>query len=138
MVAARGRIGVVVNAVIAQVNAGINNEDAGVGIAAAVAVPPPVPNVIAVQPPVLPPLTPLEEVFTEIGFSANAARMLTSPNDQNITLPSLALMYNAKVKTLCATMRKPGGSEQRTKVATRCVTWPVTTVVHHESWLQGT
>jgi hypothetical protein len=64
-------------------------------------------------------LTPLEEAFTEIGFSANAARMLTSPNDQNITLPSLALMDDAEVMTLCATMRKPGGGKQVTNVAIR-------------------
>jgi hypothetical protein len=45
--------------------------------------------------------------------------MLTSPNDQNITLPSLALMDDAEVKTLCATMRKPQGGTQGTNVATR-------------------
>jgi hypothetical protein len=92
---------------------------AGVGGAAVTAGPPPVPNVIAVQPPGLPPLTPLEEAFTEIGFSGDAARMLTSPNDQNITLPSLALMDKVEVKTLYATMRKPGGGEQGINVATR-------------------
>jgi hypothetical protein len=64
-------------------------------------------------------LTPLEEAFTKIGFSIDAARMLTSPNDQYITLPSLALRDDAEVKTLCATMRKPGGGEQGTNVATR-------------------
>jgi methionine aminopeptidase len=64
-------------------------------------------------------LTPLEEAFTEIVFSANVARMLTSPNDQSITLPSLALMDDAEVKTLCETMRKPEGGEQGTNVATR-------------------
>jgi hypothetical protein len=64
-------------------------------------------------------LTQLEEAFNEIGFSADAAMMLTSPNDQNITLPSLALMDEAEVKTLCATMRKPGGGKQGTNVATR-------------------
>jgi hypothetical protein len=82
MVAERGCRGALVNAVIEQANAGIN-----VGAATVVAGPPPVPNVIAVQPPGLAPLTPLEEAFTEIGFSANEARMLTSQNDQDITLP---------------------------------------------------
>jgi hypothetical protein len=119
MVAAQGHRGAVVNAVIAQANAGINVGDEGFGVAAVAAGPPPVPNLIAVQPPGLPPLTPLEEAFTEIGFSINAARMLTSQNDQNITLPSLALMDDAEVKTLCAKMRKPGGGEQGTNVATR-------------------
>jgi hypothetical protein len=85
MVAARGRRGAVVKAAIAQANAGINVGAAGVGVAAVPPGPPPVPSVIADQPPGLPPLTPLEEAFTEIGFSADAARMLTSPNDHNIT-----------------------------------------------------
>jgi hypothetical protein len=119
MVAARGCRGAVVNAVIAKANAGINVGAAGVRIAAVVAGPPPVPNVMEVQPSGLPPLTPLEEAFTEIGFSVDAARILTSPNDQNITLPSLALMDDAEVKTLCATMRKPGGGDQGTNFATR-------------------
>jgi hypothetical protein len=119
MVAAQGRRGAVVNAVIAQANAGINVGSAVVGIAAVVAGPPPVCNVIAVQPSGLPPLTPLEEAFTGIGFSVYASRMLTSPNDQNITLPSLALIDDAEVKTLCATMGKPGGGEQGADVATR-------------------
>jgi hypothetical protein len=119
IVAARGRRGAIANAGIAQANAGINVGVAGVDVVAVPAGPPPFPNVIAIQPPGLPPLTPLEEAFTEIGNSANAARMLTSPNDQNITLPSLGLIYNAEVKTLCATMRKPRGGEQGTNVATR-------------------
>jgi hypothetical protein len=118
MVAAQGLRGAVVNEVIAPVNAGVNVGAAGVGAAAVVVGPPPVPYVIAIQPPGLPLLTPLEEVFTEIVFSADAARMLTSPNDQNITLPSLALMDDAEVNTLCATMRKHGGGEQGTNVAT--------------------
>jgi hypothetical protein len=63
-------------------------------------------------------LTSLEEVLTEIVFSVNAARILTSQNNQNITLPSLALMDNAEVKTICATMRKPGGGNQGTNIAT--------------------
>jgi hypothetical protein len=45
--------------------------------------------------------------------------MLISPSDQNSTLPSLALMDNAEVKMGCTMMRKPGGDEQRTNVATR-------------------
>jgi hypothetical protein len=114
MVGALGRRVAVVNAAIAPANAGINVGAAGVGVAAVPPEPPPVP----VQPPGLPPLSPLEEAFTEIGFSADAARMLTSPIDQNITLLSLALMDDAEVKTLCATMRKPRGGEQGTNVAT--------------------
>jgi hypothetical protein len=111
MVRARGRRGAVVNAAIAQANKVINVGAAGVGLAAVPKRAPPISILIAVQPPGLKPLTPLEEAFTEIGFSADAARMLTSPNNQNITLPSLALMDDAEVKTLCATMRKPGGGE---------------------------
>jgi hypothetical protein len=79
MVAARGRRGVVINAAIAQPTQ--ESTLPGVGVAAVAAGPPPVPNVIAVQPPGLPPLTPLEQAFTEIGFSVDAARMLTSPNN---------------------------------------------------------
>jgi hypothetical protein len=82
MVGAQGRRGAIVNAAIAQANAGINFGAAGVGVAAAPPGPPPVPIVIAVQPPGLPTLTPLE-AFTEIGFSDDAARMLKSPNDQH-------------------------------------------------------
>jgi hypothetical protein len=119
MVVARGRRGAVVNAAIAQANVETNVGLAGVGVVEVAAGPPPVPNVIAVQPPGLLPLTPLDKAFTEIGFSVDAARILTSPNDQNITLPSLALMDDAEVKTLCATMHKPGGGEQGTNVATR-------------------
>jgi hypothetical protein len=119
MVGAQGRKGAIVNAAIAQANAGINVEAAGVGVAAIPPGPPPVPILIDVQPPGLPQLTPLEEAFTEIDFSANAARMITSPKNQNITLPSLALMDDAEVKTLCATMRKPGVGEQGTNVSTR-------------------
>jgi hypothetical protein len=119
MVGAQGRRGAVVNAAIAQANAAIIVAAAGVGLAALPPGPPPVPIVIADQPPGLSPLTPLEEAFTETSFSANAARMLTSPNNQNINLPSLALMDEAEVKTLCATMRKPGGGKQGTNVATR-------------------
>jgi hypothetical protein len=119
MVGARGRRGAVVNAAIAQAHAGTKVGAAGVGVAVVPPGPPPVPIVIPVQPPGLPPLTPPEEVTTEINFSADAARMITSPNDQNITLPSLALMDDAEVKTLCTTMRKPGGGEQGTNVATR-------------------
>jgi hypothetical protein len=73
MVAARGRRASVFNAAIAQVNTpavpppggpvgqdGINAGAAGAGVAAG---PPPVPNVVAVQPPGLPPLTALEEAI---------------------------------------------------------------------------
>jgi hypothetical protein len=84
---------------------GINFGAAGAGV---VAGPPPVPNVIAIQPPGLPPLTPLDQAFVGIGFLEDAARILTSLDNQNITLPSLALMDDAEFKTLCATMRMPG------------------------------
>jgi hypothetical protein len=116
MVASGGQQGVLVNAVIAQANAGIIVPAAGAVISAG---PPPVPIVIAVQPLGLPPLAPLEAAFTEIRFSVNAARVLTAPNNNNITQPSLALMDYSEVKTFCATMRKPGGGEQGTNVATR-------------------
>jgi hypothetical protein len=81
MVAAQGRIGAVVNAAIAQANAGINVGVAGVGVVVVASGPPPVPNVIVAQPSKMPTLTTLEEAFTEILFSVEAARMLTSPND---------------------------------------------------------
>jgi hypothetical protein len=116
---ARGRRGAVVNAAIAQTNAGIIVGNSGVGVEAVPPGPRPVPIVIAVLPPGLPPLTPIEEEFTQIGFSADASRMLTSPYNQKSTLPLLALMDDAEVKTLCATMCKPGGGEQGTNVATR-------------------
>jgi hypothetical protein len=119
MVGACGQRGAIENVAIAQANAGINVGVVGVGVAAVPPGPPPVPIGIALQPPGLPPLTPLEEAFTEIVFSANAARMLTSANNHNFTLPSLALMDDAEVKTPCATMRKPGGGKQGTNVATR-------------------
>jgi hypothetical protein len=99
MVAAQERGGAVVNAAIAQAKAVINVEIAGVGV-------------VAVEAgPLSPPLTPLEVAFTEIGFLVDSASILTSPSDQNITLPSLASMDDAEVKTLCATLRKPGGGE---------------------------
>jgi hypothetical protein len=90
--------------VFAQANSGSNVGVAGVGVAEG---PPPVFNFIAVQAPGLPLLTQLEEKLTEIGFLVNAARILKSPNNQNITLHSLALMDDAELKTLCETMRKP-------------------------------
>jgi hypothetical protein len=70
-----------------------------------------VPNVIAVQPSGLPLLTPLEATFTKFGFLIKAARMLASPNNQNITLPSSVLINDAEFKTLCGTMRKPEGGK---------------------------
>lgn len=80
---------------------------------------PPLPLLPLVEPAMPPPLTPLEEAFMEIGFSENGARILASPNDENITLLSLATMGDAEVKTLCATMRKPGGNVPGIHVATR-------------------
>jgi hypothetical protein len=133
MVGARGRRDAIVNAAFAKANVGNNVGFAGVGGAAVPPGLPPLPNVIAVQPPRLPPLTPLEEAFTEIGFSADASRILTSPNNQNITLPSLALMDDAEVKTLCATMRKPGGGKQGTNVATRAEVLLKNGVLHGQS-----
>jgi hypothetical protein len=103
----------VVNQVIAQANAsavpppGGPPAQVGGNVAAtgggAAAGSPPVPNVIAVHPPGLPPLTPLEQAFVGIGFTKVAARVLISPDNQNIMLPSLALTEDAEVKTLCET-----------------------------------
>jgi hypothetical protein len=60
-------------------------------------------------------LTLWGEAFTKIGFSVKAARMLALPDNQNITLLSLALMNYAEVKPLCEMMRKPGGGKQGTE-----------------------
>jgi hypothetical protein len=64
-----------------------------VGVAAGL---PLVPNDIVNQPPGLPQLAPLEEEYTKIGFLIKAARMLASPNNQYITIPSLARMDDAE------------------------------------------
>jgi hypothetical protein len=85
MVESQGRRAAAMNAAIAQANTpaalppvgpvgqgGINFGAAGAGVAASS---PPVPNVIAVQPPGLPSLTPLEEALIGIGFSEEASRM---------------------------------------------------------------
>jgi hypothetical protein len=92
MVAAGGQRAAVANSAIAQANVPavsppsgpasqgrINLGAEGAGMAAG---PPPVPNVIAAQPHGLPLLTPSEEALIGIGFSKEAARILTSPNDQ--------------------------------------------------------
>jgi hypothetical protein len=51
MVAAQGRRGVVVNAAIVQANAAVNVGVAGVGVAAVVVEPPPIPSFIAFKNP---------------------------------------------------------------------------------------
>jgi hypothetical protein len=121
MVLPQGRRPAEVNAVIAQANVplvppvgglaakvGINIELAGVGVSVK---PIPVPNVVAAQCHRLTRLTPLE-VLTKIRFLIETARMLASPNNQNITFPSLGLRDIAEVKTLCAAMCKSGGGKQ--------------------------
>ena len=83
--------------------------------AAAAAIPAP-----AVVPAMrLPPLTALERAFVGIGFTENGARQLCSVDGENVTLDALPYMDDKVVKTLCQTMRKPGGGEAGTVVSTR-------------------
>ena len=67
----------------------------------------------------VPPLTALEQAFVRIGFTDNGARKLCSPDGENVTLDALPYMDDKVVKTLCQTMRKPGGGEAGTVVSTR-------------------
>jgi hypothetical protein len=67
----------------------------------------------------LPPLTALERAFVGIGFTENGARKLCSVDGENVTLEALPYMDDKVVKTLCQTMRKPGGGEAGTVVSTR-------------------
>jgi hypothetical protein len=53
-----------------------------------------------------------------IGFSEAGARMLASTDGENLTLESISTMDDKEVKTLCQTMRKPGGGGQGTYVST--------------------
>jgi hypothetical protein len=52
----------------------------------------------------LPPLTPLEAAFVNIGFSEAGARLLASTEGENIPLESLSPMEDKEVKTSCQTM----------------------------------
>ena len=52
----------------------------------------------------------LAAAFVNIGFSLDAAVLLTDPNRENITLETLAFLDDKAVKTLCASLRKPGGT----------------------------
>jgi hypothetical protein len=110
---------------------------AAAAVAAAAAVP-------AIPAPArFPPLTALEQAFVRIGFTDNGARklcsadgecnarivafedleegdeVLCSADGENVTLESLPYMDDKTVKTLCQTMRKPGGGEAGVVVSTR-------------------
>jgi hypothetical protein len=64
----------------------------------------PVPYIVAV-----PPLTLLEAASMCKGFSETGAKKLCSIEGENVTLEALFYMDDKVVKTLCQTMRKPGG-----------------------------
>jgi hypothetical protein len=78
----------------------------------------PVPDSVLPVARVLAPLTLLETAFVRIGFTEHGARGLCSIDGENVTLEALTYMDNKVVKTLCQTMRKPGGGENGCVVAT--------------------
>jgi hypothetical protein len=51
----------------------------------------------------------LTAVFVNLGFNQDAARVLTDVNKENITIDTLKDFDDAGVKTLCSSLRKPGG-----------------------------
>ena len=51
----------------------------------------------------------LNAAFIRLGFSEAAAAILADRGKENIDLAALALLDDKQVKTLCMTMRKPGG-----------------------------
>ena len=101
--------------------AGIAAAAARAAAAAAVVAGIPAPAMVPVipAPAMLPPLTALERAFVRIGFTDNGARKLCSVDGENVTLEALPYMDDKVVKTLCQTMRKPGGGEAGTVVSTR-------------------
>jgi hypothetical protein len=88
-------------------------------VAAAEGIQPPAVVPVIPAPARLPALTALERAFVGIGFTENGARKLCSVDGENVTLEALAYMDDKVVKTLCQTMRKPGGGEAGTVVSTR-------------------
>ena len=90
---------------------------AAAGVAAAAAAVPVVPAIPV--PARMPALTALERAFVGIGFTESGARQLCSIDGENVTLDALPYLDDKVVKTLCQTMRKPGGGEEGTVVSTR-------------------
>jgi hypothetical protein len=52
----------------------------------------------------------LNAAFMRLGFGADAAAILSDPAKENLTIEALQLFDDKVVKTLCATLRKPGGT----------------------------
>jgi hypothetical protein len=52
----------------------------------------------------------LNAAFVRLGFSDDAADVLTDPDMENIQIDSLKYFDDKGVKILCATLRKPGGT----------------------------
>ena len=118
--AARGRPRVLrarAAAVAAAVAAADAADAAAAGVAAAAAAVPVVPAIPV--PARMPALTALERAFVGIGFTEDGARQLCSIDGENVTLDALPYLDDKVVKTLCQTMRKPGGGEEGTVVSTR-------------------
>jgi hypothetical protein len=79
---------------------------------------PPVPDPVLPVARELPPLTLLEAAFMCIGFTEHGAKQLRSIEGENVTLEALTYMDDKVVKTLCQTMRNPGGGEHGCAVST--------------------
>jgi hypothetical protein len=52
----------------------------------------------------------LYAAFTRLGFGADAVATLSDPDKENLTVEALQLFDDKGVKTLCATLSKPGGT----------------------------
>jgi hypothetical protein len=52
----------------------------------------------------------MNEAFIRLGFNRDAAATLSNPNKENITVEFLSSYDDKAVKTLCAALRKPGGT----------------------------
>jgi hypothetical protein len=52
----------------------------------------------------------IQTAFQRLGFNASASNILSDPNKENIDLESLQCFDDNRVKSLCATLRKPGGT----------------------------
>ena len=52
----------------------------------------------------------LNSAFMRLGFGADAAAILSDPSKENLTIEALQLFDHNGLKTLCATLRKPGGT----------------------------
>ncbi len=52
----------------------------------------------------------LSSAFIRIGFTAAASFILADPTKENLDIEALKSLDDKGVKTLCATLRKPGGT----------------------------